>query len=222
MAEKANEIYDLYFDSLNQIYVAKGMSDAAWNSTLGMERFAGLKDFLIDTASAGVVTSSAIASLQDSNPLFAEYVSYLQKIGLYSATDKDATDALANSINEMARKANTTVYSYLDILDLYADKFDALSDALQSVAENGVVSADAMRKILTDFPSLEKYFTLGSNGYVLADQFAGMTQREILQNFAGEIIGEYAEKLEELTAGTEEYEAALKTLQPSRQHSVLC
>lgn len=209
----ANKAYNLYYEYSHRFLLANGEAESVWASVLSMERFPDIKKILKEFANAGDVTSESINSLYNSNGAFKELIDYLIDIGMYSWDDANKVTGLVNQIKQLADAAQVlTKISFLDALEGIEQKFDALNNVLESIADNGIASADSISKLLKEFPSLEKYFKLTNQGYVIGDNYAGWSNEDILRDFTTQYLQSYVDALSKCEEGTDNYAIAQENL----------
>ena len=117
-----------------------------------------------------------------------------------------------NKIASSVKKAVVAQKDFLKILDELEAKFDTLESALSDIDKQGIVSADTISKLLQSYPELEKYFKLTPQGYVIADDFKGMSSSDILKAFMSEYLQSYVDELAKCEEGTKNYETAQNNL----------
>ena len=112
-----------------------------------------------------------------------------------------------NKNAELIRKENGGYRGFLSILEEVQDKFDALSDVLNDIEEQGVSTGDSIKELLQNYPELAKYFKLTTQGYMLNSDYVDSIA--VLDEFQREYLQEYEDALKACTEGTEEYTNAL-------------
>lgn len=117
-----------------------------------------------------------------------------------------------NKITQNARKAIVAQKDFLKILGEIEEEFNALEKALKDIDQQGIVSASTIQGLLESYPELEKYFKLTSGGYVLADNFKGLSSFNVLEMYTKEYLQTYVDELAECIEGTENYETAQDNL----------
>lgn len=209
----ANEAYNTYYKYLHKIAIAEGNFESVWASVLSMERFPDIKKTLVGWANEGIVSDESIRGLYDSNPAFKQMVDYLIEIGMFSWDDATAISGLVNQINALADSAKVLAKaSFLDILNAVEEKFDALSSALESITDNGIVASDAIVALLDKYPDLLKYFNMTNQGYQLKSDYSGWSNYDILQDFSTGYLQKYVDDLAACEQGTENYNIAQENL----------
>ncbi len=186
-----------------------------------MERFPDIQKKLKDLANSGEVTSSKLREMYETDETFKDMVDYLQKLGIFSWDDASKVSGLVNQVKALADAAKKLEsVSFLDILEKIQGKFDALSDVLSDIEENGIATADSISELLKNYPSLMKYFELKKytdangreyyQGYGLKD--SSMSTNDVLKAFTTEYLQSYVDALAKCEEGTENYETAQNNL----------
>lgn len=218
----ANEAYNTYWEYVHRFILAKDSDvSAVWDSILGMERFPDIQKKLKDLANSGEVTSSKLREMYETDETFKDMVDYLQKLGIFSWDDASKVSGLVNQVKALADAAKKLeAVSFLDILEKIQGKFDALSDVLSDIEENGIAAADSISELLKNYPSLMKYFELKKytdangreyyQGYGLKD--SSMSTNDVLKAFTTEYLQSYVDALAKCEEGTENYETAQNNL----------
>ena len=119
-----------------------------------------------------------------------------------------------DAFNEEQSSAIITSKSFLDILNEIEGEFNALDDAVKSIEENGIVSADAIRELLEEYEGLEKYFQMTDQGYELGikDPATGelWQSQDILEAYVKEYLQPYLDEVNNCEEGTEEWTTAVE------------
>lgn len=119
-----------------------------------------------------------------------------------------------DAFNEEQSSAIITSKSFLDILNEIEGEFNALDDAVKSIEENGIVSADAIRELLEEYEELEKYFQMTDQGYELGikDPATGelWQSQDILEAYVKEYLQPYLDEVNNCEEGTEEWTTAVE------------
>lgn len=146
-------------------------------------------------------------------------------VGDGSFTRDDVTEAVDDwlalyaskwfdAFNEEQSSAIITSKSFLDILNEIEGEFNALDDAVKSIEENGIVSADAIRELLEEYEGLEKYFQMTDQGYELGikDPATGelWQSQDILEAYVKEYLQPYLDEVNNCEEGTEEWTTAVE------------
>lgn len=210
---EANEAYNTYYEYTHRFLLANNNAAAVWDSVLAMERFPNIKENLIDIANAGNVTGESLRSLYDTDAVFKSMIDYLIQLGMFSWDDATKVEGLVNQVNALADSAQVLEKkSFLDILTAIEEKFDTLKDALDDIEEKGIIAAENIAKLLETYPSLQKYFKMTSQGYVLGDAYAGWSKEDILNDFVSSYLQPYVDALAKCEEGTENYTTAQNNL----------
>ena len=119
-----------------------------------------------------------------------------------------------DALNESLNSNIITSKSFLDILNEIEGEFNALDDAVKSIEENGIVSADAIRELLEEYEELEKYFQMTDQGYELGikDPATGelWSSGDILDAYVKEYLQPYLDEVNNCEEGTEEWTIAVQ------------
>lgn len=111
---------------------------------------------------------------------------------------------------------------FLDFANDVGDAFEILESALDSFEEGGVVSVDAMKDLLEQYPELEKYFKLMEDGYVPAieagDAYEGLDDMGILYDWGESFLQPYVDAVAACTEGTEEWDIATQNLADAKAY----
>lgn len=207
---KLREAYQHYLDDESAAadsLIESAVSMVGWeNAAQGaeidsVEAYKAFRDLLIEKVSAN------------------SYIAQMLQEGVSTAEDvtKQVDNWLSKYFPQWFDESNidtavVQLKSFLDILGEIEDEFDALNGALDSLSENGIVAADAVSKLLEEYPELEKYFKLTDQGYVLGDAYAGWSASDILQDYTTNYLQTYVDELAACQAGTENYTKAQENL----------
>lgn len=124
----------------------------------------------------------------------------------------NALSACTTLLRKFMEAAVNPSKTYLDILNEIESEFDALNNALTSFDENGIVSADAIRKVLEEYKDLERFFNLTENGYVLGNNpetGEGWTHNDALETYVKEYLQRYLETVNKCEEGTDAWTIAV-------------
>lgn len=221
---EANDAYNTYWEYVHRFILAKNSDiSEVWESILGMERFPDIKKKLKDIANSGGITAESLKSLYESDGTVKDMIDYLEQLGIFSWEDTQRVSGLVNQINALADAAKSLEkLSFLDILDRIQEKFDSLSDVLADIEESGIASADSIKTLLEEYPSLMKYFDLKKytgadgntyyQGYGLKDEYSGLSSNDIQRMFVTEYLQTYVDELAKCEEGTENYTTAQENL----------
>lgn len=101
--------------------------------------------------------------------------------------------------------------SYLEILNEIEGKFNALAEAAENFHEEGIISADAIKKVLEDYEGLEKYFEQTDQGYILGtnpDTGTPWETQDVLKAYVKDYLQGYLDAVNECEEGTDEWTVA--------------
>lgn len=204
------DAYQKYVDSENEAtdsLIESAVSMVGWDNTEAgqnidsVETYRAFRDMLIEQVSSN------------------NYIAQMLQEGVATADDvaNQVDNWLSKYYSDWYDKENESngivqLKSYLDILKDMEGSFDALSEALESVTENGIVAKDAISKLLEEYPELEKYFKLTDQGFVLDDAYAGWSTADVLQDFTSGYLQKYVDELAACEEGTDNYKTAQENL----------
>lgn len=213
--KESNDTIDSVMFKLDKQTIAIGGFSSLWNNLLSRMKFEDSTEFLTAFADAGNYTAEALRNLYDTNADVKNFLDYLNQLGVFSWDSAESVTALINQLKLLKTEAvsrGTSVKSYLDILLELEGEFDALSDSMKSLAENGIVASDAIKDLLENYPGLEKYFSLTDQGYIQNANFDGWSITDILNDYVTNTLQTYVDIMNECEAGTDEFAAAQEEL----------
>jgi|GEM_PF-2034971 len=197
--QAANEAYRRIWEQRDRFVIASGggLSDI-WGSLLTRSNFSNAANELRIFADAGEVTAQSLEELARSNSQIQSFISYIESLGYTLRDHNGFIDSFIVSINELWSSSLFRVgrLDHLDIIEETQGSFDALARGLDDVFRVGVLSAQRTRLLIEEYEHLAKFFSRTSQGFVLSDEFSGLTQSEILQAFATESLKQYVAALE--------------------------
>lgn len=146
-----NAYLDDYYKLLDQYNFGQGKSEAAWESIFSRLKFEDATKKLSDLTNAFELNAETLAELYRTDSDIKEFIDYLIEIGVVAGTTAVELESLKNQLWEM--RVGTVVNSkdYFTILDSLTDRYDTLSDAIEEMEENGVLSGETMNNIIKDF-----------------------------------------------------------------------
>jgi len=197
--QDANEVYRRIWEQRDRLVLADGggLSDI-WGSLLSRGNFSSAVNELRIFADAGEVTAESLEKLISNNSQIQGFIDYIERLG-YALRDEDGfIHSFIVSINELWNSSLFRVgrLDHLDIIEETQSSFDALARGLEDISRVGVLSAQSTRALIEEYEQLAKFFQRTSQGFVLSDEFAGLTQTEVLQAFATESLKQYVAVLE--------------------------
>lgn len=197
-----NSYWDDYYAMLDRMSIAQGEYDTAWDSILSREKFSTAIDALKNYANGAHVTAEGLEDLIENNESVKELFDYLSEIGLSGSLESAAEQIkdLADGLSSVAEQ------SYIDLLGNLSGAFDVLSNSLEDIKENGIIAQDTLEELLKDYPDLaEKFFQLTDQGYQLNGDYEGMSNDEILRQYATEQLQAYVDEYERCQKELEEH-----------------
>lgn len=204
------EAYQKYIDDESDTAAAlveSAVSMVGWDKSADGAKIDSVEDYKAfrDTLIQGVEGNNYIAQMLAEGVITAKSV------------ESKVDDWLSKYYSDWYDKSNekqniVQLKSYLDILTDLENRFDSLNNALDSITDNGIVAADAISKLLEEYPELEKYLKLTDQGYMLGDAYAGWSPSDILQDFTSGYLQKYVDDLAACEEGTENYKTAQENL----------
>lgn len=220
--KEMNAYLDEYYATLDKHTLTNGNYDLAWSSIFSRVKFSGAREALQGLADDFNVTEDSLRNLYNSNTNVKEFIDYLISLGMFSWDDAEKVKGLISQVRTLNTTfKSTALQDYVSILQSLTGEYDALKDALDEVAESGVLSYDTISKLKEEYPLLfeeiEKYGDLakGEDGYTLSE--------DALENYLERRRKEYAKQEAEAKEFLEEMEKAyaegridLETLEAAR------
>lgn len=222
MNEKLNGYFDDYYKLLDMYTTATDSAVSAWSAIISRvknkDAVQALKDFADTFTDTSKITGDSLKELAAQNGDVQELFDYLTTIGMWDGQNWDDLTILVGDLRTELQEL--AALSVVDDIEAITDKFESLSDALEDVTKNGIISLGTLQTLMDKYPSLlAKYFSRSLDGYKLAEGYESSSNFDILQDMAVTSLKEYQKVLEDaketlasLTEEDDDYETALKNL----------
>lgn len=222
MNEKLDSYFDDYYKLLDMYTSATDSAVSAWSAIISRvknkDAVQALKDFADTFTDTSKITGDSLKELAAQNGDVQELFDYLITVGMWDGQNWEDLTALVGDLRTELQEL--AALSIVDDIEAITDKFESLSDALEDVTKNGIVSLGTLQTLMDKYPSLlSKYFSRSLDGYKLAEGYEGSSNFDILQDMAVTSLKEYQKVLEDakealanLTKEDDDYETALKNL----------
>lgn len=222
MNEKLDSYFNDYYKLLDMYTASTDSAVSAWAGIISRvqnkDAVKALRDFADTFTDTSKITGDSLKDLAAQNKDIQDLFDYLTSIGMWDGANWDNLTGLVGELRTKLQEL--AAVSIVDDIEALTDKFDALSDALKDVADNGIISLGTLQTLMDKYPSLlSKYFSRSLDGYKLAEGYSGSSNFDILQDMAVTSLKEYQDALENakdtlagLTQEDDDYETALKNL----------
>ena len=220
MNEKLNSYFDDYYKLLDMYTSATDSAVSAWSKIISRVKYQdavqSLKNFANTFTDTSKITGDSLKELAAQNGDVQELFDYLITVGMWDGQNWGDLTALVGDLRTELQEL--AAVSIVDDIEAITDKFESLSDALEDVAKNGVISLDTLQTLMGKYPSLlNKYFSRSLDGYKLAEEYDGLSNFDILQDMAVTSLEEYQNALRKAqktlygyTEDDKEYQDALE------------
>lgn len=205
--KEMNAYLDDYYASLDKYTLANGNSGLAWDSIFSRVKFSDAREALQGLADDFNVTEDSLRSLYNSDANVKEFIDYLISLGMFSWDDAEKIKGLVTQVRTLNTTfKSTALQDYVSILSSLTGEYDALKDAIDEVAESGVLSYDTISKLKEEYPLLFEELEnsgdliMGADGYTLAEGS--------LENWITRQRDRYAKAVEDAKAFAEEMRIA--------------
>lgn len=222
MNSKLDTYFDDYYSLLDKYTTATDGAASTWESIINRIKYKdaidSLRSFADTFKDTSKITGEQLKQLAEESPEIQELFDYLQEIGMWDGNDWNKLNTLVGSLRTSLTELSAI--SITDDIEEFTNHFEALSDALEDVAENGILSLGTLQKLMDEYPELlEKYFSKNTDGYKLNDAYSEKSNYTILQDMAVESLTQYQDILQKaretlagLTEGDDDYETAVRNV----------
>ena len=222
MNEKLDSYFNDYYKLLDMYTASTDSAVSAWagiiSRTQNKDAVKALRDFANTFTDTSKITGNSLKDLAAQNEDVKDLFDYLTTVGMWDGENWDNLTGLVGELRTKLKELSSV--SIVDDIEAITDKFDALSDALKDVSDNGIVSLGTLQTLMDKYPSLlSTYFSRDLDGYKLQENYSGASNFDILQEMAVTSLKEYQIALEKaqetfrgLTQEDDDYETALKNL----------